>query len=195
MLAYVQQCDNCEPRRCGGILSSYYISMPINLNLDSRASLGQIVLRWTFREPKAAERSRTWWVWACIIGGALVVYAVATSNFLFALLLILFAVIFVGEAKQSARAIECRLTSTGVMVGKKFWRWSDLGSFWIAYQPPVVTSLYLVPKRVLDPRVTIPLEKTNPLKVREHLGKYVKEDLEREDEPTSETLTRLLKLH
>lgn len=168
--------------------------MPINLNLDPRANTGQIVLRWMFREPKAAERSRTWWVWAGIIGVALVTYAVATANFLFALLLILFAFIFIGETKKSARTIECRLTATGVVVGKKFWRWSELGSFWIAYQPPVVTSLYLVPKRVLDPRVTIPLEKTNPLKVRDHLGKYVKEDLEREDEPTSETLTRLLKL-
>lgn len=168
--------------------------MAINLNLDPRANLGQVVLRWTFREQKTLERSRVWWIGASLIGAGLVVYAVATSNFLFALLLIMFAFIFMGESRREARTLECRLTSTGVMVGKKFWRWSELHNFWIAYQPPVVTSLYLVPKRPLDPRVTIPLEKVNPLKVREHLTKFITEDLEREDEPTSETLTRLLKL-
>jgi hypothetical protein len=34
----------------------------------------------------------------------------------------------------------------------------------------------------------------NPLRVRKILNKYLEEDLSREDEPTSEALTRLLKL-
>lgn len=168
--------------------------MAVNLNVNPQFNTGQVLLRWTFREFRLLDRSTTWWVTAGVVALGLIGYSVVTANFLFALIIIMVAFIFIGETRRTPRQLECKLTSTGVVVGKKYWRWSELVNFWIAYQPPAVTNLYLVPKSPLDPRVTIPLEKMNPLKVRELLGKYVTEDLEREDEPTSEALTRLLKL-
>lgn len=168
--------------------------MSVNLNLNPQANVGQVTLRWSFREFRELNRSVTWWVTAGGVALAMIIYAVIIANFLFALIIIMVAFIFVGETRRTPRTLECKITSTGVVVGKKYWRWSDFLNFWITYNPPAVTNLYLVPKNPFDPRITVPLEKTNPLKVREFLTKHITEDLEREDEPTSEAINRLLKL-
>lgn len=168
--------------------------MSVNLNLNPQANVGQTAIRWTFREFRNVDRPMSWWVIAGIVAGAMVVYGIATANFLFALIIIMVAFIFVGETRRTPRTLECRITSTGVVVGKKYWRWSEFLNFWIAYHPPTITNLYLVPKNPIDPRITVPLEKTNPIQVREFLLKHTTEDLEREDEPTSEAINRLLRL-
>ena len=49
-------------------------------------------------------------------------------------------------------------------------------------------------KTVLKHRLTIPLGNKDPLFVRNNLLKYLSEDLERTDEPMSESLARLFKL-
>jgi hypothetical protein len=168
--------------------------MPINLNIEPDATVGKQVLRWNFREFQHVNRSRAWWIGAGLVAAALVIYGAVTGNFLFALIILLAAALFVIEVQRQPRSIECRLTVLGVMVGKKFWKWNELSSFWIAYRPPEVTNLYLLPKSPLDPRVAVPLEHMNPLSVRNNLKNHLEEDLSREDEPTSEALTRLLKL-
>ncbi len=168
--------------------------MPTNLNIDPKANTGKVELRWQFREFKKITRSRRWWIMAGLITAALLIYALMSGNFLFALIIIIGAALFINETKRSPRQIDCRLTSTGVIVGKKFWRWSELRDFWIAYHPPEITNLYINPKNLIDPRLSLPLEKTNPLKVREYLQRFMQEDLSREDEPTSEALAKLLKL-
>ncbi len=168
--------------------------MPTNLNLEPQAHVGSTGHRWTFRERKEVARPTWWWVSAGVVAAAIVAYALFTGNFLFAIIIVLAGALFVAETKRTPRRLTCQLTSTGVVVGKKFWRWSELTNFWIAYRPPEVMNLYLVPKGSLDPRVSIPLGETNPVAVRNHLRKFLSEDLEREDEPTSEALARLLKL-
>ncbi|MFA4818333.1 MAG: hypothetical protein WC621_00655 [Patescibacteria group bacterium] len=168
--------------------------MPINLNVDPQANIGNVILRWQFREFRAPERSKRWWITAGLVTLAMLGYALFSGNFLFALILLMGGALFINETKRRPRQIDCRLTSTGIAVGKKFWHWKEVNQFWIAYHPPEITNLYLEPKSLLEPRLTIPLEKTNPLNIREHLIKFLNEDLSREDEPTSEALARLLKL-
>lgn len=168
--------------------------MPVNLYLQPQTNVGKVALRWVFREFKPVKRSRHWWIAATLVVVVLVGYAVWRANFLFALIILMGAVLVVAETRRNPRVIETQITTLGVVVGKKFWRWSEIMEFWIAYQPPEVANLYIVPSSWYDPRVTIPLEKINPLTARALVGKYVTENLDREDEPTSEALTRLFKL-
>ena len=168
--------------------------MPVNLVLNPQANIGQTTLRWSFNEFKPLERSKRWWVISGIVALVLVTYAVMTGNFLFALIILMVSVLIVNQSRTKPKRLDCQITTTGVAVGKKYWRWSEIENFWIAYHPPEVTNLYLLPKGLLEPRLTVPLERTNPLKVRELLVKYLSEDLSREDEPTSEALSRLFKL-
>lgn len=168
--------------------------MPINLNIEPKSNTGQSLLRWTFTEFKRPHRTRSWWITAGIVTAVLVIYSIFTSNFLFAIIVLIGAVLLINEYRRNPRRIECHITNTGIIIGKKFWRYNELRNYWIAYHPPEVTNLYILPKSPFDPRVTVPLTNMNPLKIRKILNKYTEEDLEREDEPTSEALTRLLKL-
>ncbi len=168
--------------------------MPINLNAEQSPNLGKILLRWNFSEFKQPHRSRGWWITAGIIAGLIVLYALFTGNFLFALIILIAAVLMINEYRRHPRRLECQITNNGVTVGKKFWRYNELQNYWIAYHPPEVTNLYLLPKNPFDPRVGVPLVNMNPLTIRKLLNQYMEEDLSREDEPTSEALTRLLKL-
>jgi len=168
--------------------------MPTNLNLEPNMHTGATLLRWSFNEFKQIDRSRTWWVMAGLIVLAMLIYAVTTANFLFALILIMGATLFITETKRQPRQINFEVTPNGIILGKKFWRWSELSNFWIAYQPPEIKKLYIEAKSSLEPRIAVPLHSTNPLNVRQLLGKYMTENLDREDIPTSEALAKLLKL-
>ena len=53
--------------------------------------------------------------------------------------------------------------------------------------------LYINPKSMWRPHIGIPLLDNDPNHVREALLTYLPEDLEQEDEPTSDFLGRLLK--
>ena len=168
--------------------------MPVNLNLEPKANIGQVLLRWNFMEFHRIHRPKSWWIIAGIITAALVIYSVFTGNFLFALIILIIVILMVNEFRRSPRRLECQITNNGIAVGKKFWRYKEIHSYWIAYHPPEIANLYFSPKNPLDPRVPVHLSNINPLKLRSLLNKYLEEDLAIEDIPTSEALARLLKL-
>lgn len=168
--------------------------MPINLNIEPNANLGNSLLRWNFKEFKKPKRTKIWWITASIISTLMIIYALFTANFLFALIILITGILLINEHRRSPRKLECNITNNGIAVGKKFWNYKELKNYWIAYNPPNVMNLYILPKNPFDPRVAVYLGNINPLQVRKILNKYMEEDLEREDEPTSEALSRLLKL-
>lgn len=168
--------------------------MPTNLNLEPNTHTGTALLRWSFSEFKQVDRSKTWWIMAGLVVLAMLIYAVTTANFLFALILIMGSTLFITETQRHPRQMNFAITGNGIILGKKYWRWSELSNFWIAYQPPEIKKLYIEAKSSLEPRLAIPLQNNNPLNVRQLLGKYMTENLEREDIPTSEALAKILKL-
>ena len=82
----------------------------------------------------------------------------------------------------------------GIQAGENFYAYRDLKSFWIIYEPPEVKTLYFDFKSAWRPRLPVPLAEENPVEVRRFLLKYLEEDLSRESEPTSDALSRLLRL-
>ncbi|MFH1111818.1 MAG: hypothetical protein V1712_01975 [Patescibacteria group bacterium] len=168
--------------------------MSINLITEPETNLGNKLLAWQFPEFREIERSRLWWIVALVILVVLLVYAIRDFNFLFAIIVIIGAAIIWVDSRKKPALLDFAIHQQGVAVGRRFWLWNELDFFWIAYRPPEITSLYLQPKAALKPRLSIPLVNINPLKIREILTKFLREDLEREDEPTSEALSRLLKI-
>ena len=168
--------------------------MSVNLNLENRTNLGNKLLSWQFPASRNLIRGKGWWITAGVITLVLVIYAIMVVNFLFAVIVIIGAVIIWLDSHKEAEWLDFNIHQSGITVGKRLWPWKELDHFWIAYHPPEVTSLYIQPKNSFNPRLSIPLVDMNPLKVREVLSKYLTENLEREDEPTSEALSRMLKI-
>jgi hypothetical protein len=164
-------------------------------------------LRWPVPEYHVPERNRNWYIAAgafiflCLffsfftISNWHIVFLNYKSNFLFAMIIIISAVIMYLNENQPPRMIDVELGPEGVKIGSRFYDYDVLKNFSVLYKPrESLKSLYFEFKRSAHPRISIPLRRLDALTVRNFLIRYLDEDLERENQPLSEQLTKLLKL-
>ncbi len=91
--------------------------------------------------------------------------------------------------------INFELGPEGIKIGSKFYDYDDIANFCVLYKPKQsIKKLYFEFKTSTRPRLSIPLRRMDALTVRNFLIRYLDEDLERNNEPLSEQLTKLLKL-
>ena len=148
---------------------------------------------WTCREVEPYTRGPLWYalMGAAFVG--LMVYAIASRNFLFAGILLLAAIVTAVQSRQD-RGVEVRIAADGVHLASRHFPWDALERFHLIYQPPVVKSLYLHTRRLMGTRVAVPLHDQNPVELRRFLLRYLPEDTTQEHEPLSDQILRLLKL-
>lgn len=167
--------------------------MPINLAQQSKDT-GKTLAEWQFPEFTKYNRNRRWYIIASIVVALLLIYAIATANILFAMIIVIATVIFVLNQKKEPKNISFKITEEGIVVDETLYEWSEIKNFWIIYEPPQVKNLYFEFKSLMLPRLPIPLQNQDPVKIREILLDYIDEDIEREGEPISDGLGRALKL-
>lgn len=177
---------------------------------------GKILASWKFSEFIKPERTKAWYFWALLIVGGLFIWAIITFNFLFALVILMIVFILLLHNKREPQELEFKITEDGLVIARslnrnegrqsnpvvndkaivsqRFYSYKEIKSFYIIYEPPQVKTLYFQLKSSLRPRLSIPLETQNPLKIRKILLKYLEEDLEKDTEPLSDQLARILKL-
>ncbi|HCR15563.1 MAG: hypothetical protein A2295_03290 [Candidatus Jacksonbacteria bacterium RIFOXYB2_FULL_44_15] len=155
---------------------------------------GKILASWQVPEYDEHERSMFWYIGFGALGLGLIIYAIATANYLFALIIVLAAVIIYFQHRGTATRVDFLVTGKGIKVGNREYSYRDLKQFWILYNPPLVKKLYFSFQSSLTPRLMIPLRNQNPLKVREILLSFLGEDLEKEEEPLSEVFAKWTKL-
>ena len=152
-------------------------------------------INWEVPEYETHERTRNWYMIAAIIGVLLLVYCVITSNFLFAGIVLIGAMIIILTDGKEPAKVQIRLTDGGIEVGHKIYDYDEIKDFSIVYKPKLgVKNLYFEFKTVTKPRLSIPLLDRDPLIIRDKLLKYLQEDLERTDQPLSEGLAKMFKL-
>ena len=150
-------------------------------------------ISWEFAEYKKIKRSRLWYLMLGILLAILLGIAIVQKNFLFAVILILAAFIYIWQSLQEPLKIRVTIDETGIQVGKKKIPYHVLKNFWLVYQPPESKFLYLSFENSLKTNLALPLEDVNPLTVREILIKFLEEDVEKENEELYETLDRLFR--
>lgn len=168
--------------------------MPKDLTKDE-TNTGRVIFEWLFKEYEQYDRSKRWYIIVLILGIAMVAYALFTANYLFALVIILFGIVMYLHEMQAPMDVYFGITETGVILGKKFYKFSELEGFWIIYNPPDVKNLYFRLKNVVKFRIKIPLMDFDPNPIREYIKRYLIEESEQEEEPLSDRLARLLKIH
>ena len=151
-------------------------------------------ISWDFYQYENIERSKKWYIWSTIIFVLLIIYSIFSANFLFGIIIIIAAIITLLNHHQENYKIKISITQTGIKINKAFYNFKEIKNFWIIYNPPLTKKLYLNFKTSFKPPISIPLEKTNPIKIRKLLKEHIEEDLEKESEPTMEILARILKL-
>lgn len=158
------------------------------------AGPGRALVAWEIDEYPRQTRSRNWYLVAGIVGIALIIYSIASANFLFAVIILMIGVItLVSDFKQPDR-VAVAVTSTGLVVGDVYYDFRAVRDFSIAYEPPEVKLLYVTFRRFWEPMLAIPLEDTDPNAVRQELLPFCLENLDRTSETLTETVKRVYKL-
>jgi len=164
-------------------------------------------LKWEVPEYRRPERSRRWYITAgalmivllffCFFGftGWRPTFLGLSSNFLFALFIIMAAIVVLINDSRPSLMVDVEMGPEGVRVGQRFYDYSEFKNFAVLYKPKQsVKQLYFEYKAGLRPRLSLPLRRLEALTVRNFLVKYLDEDLDRTETPLSEQLTKLLKL-
>lgn len=156
--------------------------------------LGADLLHWEFPEFVPYRRGFWWYVIAISITIGLVIFGLITHNYLFLVLILLFGLIIYLRGRRKPAQLEIAIRERGIQLGSRsFYRWSDIKSFWIIYEPPEVKMLYLEFKG-FRPSLSVFLQNQNPLEVRKILGKHLVEDVEKENESFSDGFGRMFKI-
>lgn len=155
---------------------------------------GEIFASWEFPEFIKYQRNAAWYVTAFLIGGLFLVYAIWTYNFLFAFIIIMLGFIIILYIIKEPITIRFKITEDGLELNHHFYPYKEIKAFWVIYEPPEVKNLYFEFKSAIKPKFSIPLLAENPLEIRKMLLKYLNEDLEKEEESTTDLLERKFKL-
>ncbi len=165
-------------------------------NTEEEATpLGFEIVSWEISEYQKHDRGRWWYLLYGLIAAACLVYALWQANFLFAVIIVIGSLSLLFNDARHPRSLSVVITTEGVVVGNNFYSYDDIKHFSIVYKPQEnLKRLYFEFKSFARHRLSLALHDTNPLYIREHLIKYLPEDLDRNDEPASEFFTRFLKL-
>ncbi|MDP3964187.1 MAG: hypothetical protein Q8Q20_00820 [bacterium] len=155
---------------------------------------GKVFHSWKFKEYQEHQRGLLWHILFFAVGGGTALYSIIVKNWLFLfIILTLWIVIFITTRRQPL-LLTFSIAEDGVAVDNKLYSYDTLKEFWIIYNPLESKYLYLSFQSDFRPDLVIPLENTNPVKVRETLLEYLPEDVERNEESASEIMSREYKL-
>lgn len=140
------------------------------------------------------ERSKGWYFGLTIVTCLLVAYAVITSNFLFAFIVLLTVIFLLLMNSKQPRTLLVQLGTEGLVWDGTLHLYEDIDAFAIVYNPPHVKMLYIDFDNVTSPRLAIQLQDQDPNEMRAFLSQFLPENVGLREEPFSDTVGRLLKL-
>lgn len=156
-------------------------------------SVHTIFSTWEIPEFIKYEHSRRWYLIASALLLACIIYALATQNYLFAVVLLLIAIIFIFHELRDPTPVHFGITDKGIIFRGFLYPYKELRAFWIIYDPGTSKNIYFEFNSLTMPRMAIPLEEQDPVEIRATLRRFLKEDLSKEEEPLSELIGRVLK--
>lgn len=161
---------------------------------DKIKEQGKVLMEWPFPEYEIMEHGKAWYVAASIAVVLLLLYALVTVNFLFAVIIIMSAIILLLREKFNPDEINFAITEKGLAVDGHFYTYDSFHSFYVIYKPGELKKLYFDFKSFLKPRLGIPLFNQDPLQVKDLLSKHIEENIDQEHEPVSEVFKKVFKL-
>lgn len=160
---------------------------------DKKEDINEI--SWTVPEFEKHDRSKKWYILASLFAIFLLIFALFTSNYLFAIIIVAATIITIFHDGQEAAPVNIIIDEDGVIIGRKLYDYDVLKNFSVLFKPKEdLKNLYFEFKNPAKQRLSIPLFDINPLQIRDFLLKYLEEDLERTNMPLSENLSKLLKI-
>jgi hypothetical protein len=167
---------------------------PLEKEFEEEIDIGEPLLEWEVDEYPRHERSRMWYIIATLCGVALIVYAIATANFLFAVILLMVGVIMLLSTFKEPDRVPMFITTTGVLIDDTYYDYDHVKNFSIIFDPPATKVLYLDFHSRWQPLLAVPLEDMDPNEVRAALLPFCAENFSRMEERLTDIARRMYKL-
>lgn len=149
-----------------------------------------VLLEWEADEYEFRPKGNTWFRNAGIVAVILFVFALITQNWFFAILVAVATFVVFLYAVRPPKSVYCAITVEGVRIGRRIFDFHDLRTFWIFYSPYGAKEVSIESKKTVMPYIRMPLGDTDPVKVRETLLRFIKE--EQHEESLADILARFL---
>jgi len=120
---------------------------------------------WKALEFEKTEKTKSWFIIPGIITIIIGIFALF---------------IFYIYANKDPLTIKFRINEKGIKIGKKFFDFDELKSFWVFYSPPEEKELSIRSKKMFIPYIKIPLGNQNPNEIRKYLLKFLPEKRHKE---------------
>lgn len=164
-------------------------------NKEKLQKYGNVLHSWSFKEFEEHQRGTIWYVIFLIIILGMSIYCIVSGNYLFLVIIVMFALLEVMFKFKKPDYIDFAIYSTGILYTDYFYSWDEIKEYYIIYDTSRnMQKIFFTFKKVTDSILPIDLNRQNPIEVRQTLNKYIKENLERKYEPFSEQLSKMLKL-
>jgi len=143
---------------------------------DDSAKDNSPLLEWVAPEFIKYYKEPEWFMVGGLVVFGLLLFALFTKNFIFALIIILASfTIFIWTQKEPKK-IAFSITPKGIMINKKnLLVFDDLKSFWVFNEPSETKYISIESKKVFMPRIAIPLGEQRPEEIRQVLSKFLPE--------------------
>lgn len=133
------------------------------------------VLRWSAYEHEHIERGSDWY-WALgIVAICIALTAVLLHDTLFAILIILAAVVIGLLANIPPQMTDFEISERGVRVGKDLHRYDEILGFWVEDEHDAPPLLLVDTTKIMAPNLIIPIEGVDPEEVRKLLREHTSE--------------------
>ena len=96
---------------------------------EQPTTYGKSVVRWETWEYPKYDRSRFWYMIAGAVGIGLLLFAIFTGSFLFAVIILMVGIIFFLSHLREPDRITVHVTTNGVLLGRHFYAFRELKDF------------------------------------------------------------------
>lgn len=151
------------------------------------------IISWKAPSYVAHEKTWRWYLVAGIILSGLLIYAVISESWTFAVALITAAYIYIYTHQTPPKEQDIIISEIGIKEGNHYFPYSKIKGFWVIYEPPYVKQLHLIVDNRSISEFTIQLGDQDPAEVRNFLCSQIQE-YEGKEETFLDLLTRRLKL-
>ncbi|MFH0905382.1 MAG: hypothetical protein V1826_01530 [bacterium] len=154
--------------------------------------IGEVLYTWQAKEFATTKRPLGWYAIAGLILIGVLAYAIYTRQWMTGAVVLMLAVLIYLSQRMVPRIFDHQLTSLGVVVGERFYSYTNFKSFWVVLDSnaPVAN---LLPNRRVGLLLTLQLGGADIEKVRSILAEHVAEDAGR-GEDVIDKIGKALKL-
>lgn len=157
---------------------------------QGRGHVRGALLRWRAPEHEIMEKSQRWYLYVALFLVAVIAYALYTNSPVMAITFVLIGVVGYIFINKEPRIVDFYITPDGIVADREIYEFENVKSFWIFYEPGQVKVISLHTRNKLIPYIHIPVHDEDPVKIREILLEYIRE--EKQNPSAVDTFERML---